>query len=420
MPQIQSKIKMGSGESYRYIIDGSDNAAYSNLEKYLKISEIKKIIGRKTIYPRFRIFVLNPDETICYQIPNEDILSGGSYSENYQNGARRTLSFSLNNQNGKYTPSINNFWTNTKVLLDVGIEIPDEEIIIWFHKGVYIITSANPSKSTENKTVSISCADKFEVLSGRRVTVRETVEVPVGSVIKDVIRDALLYDGGVGEPLDPTPFFYHPSFEGKVTPISVSISSGSNYGELITQLANILSAEVFYDSYGSLNFIPINEAISDGEKPNLWDYSISNLQNEDFSINLNEFVNCVYVVGANINGYTYTSIRKNEDPSSPISVGRIGLRVGDIINDSNITTQQLADERAEYELRKKIIAESTLSSSAIFNPLLSVNNIVTYTDKEDFQLERDRFLIQSISFNLGYDGTMSLSVSNLNNLPFVS
>ena len=29
------------------------------------------------------------------------------------------------------------------------------------------------------------------------------------------------------------------------------------------------------------------------------------------------------------------------------------------------------------------------------------------------------FLIQSISFNLGYDGVMSLSVSNINNLPFV-
>ena len=90
-----------------------------------------------------------------------------------------------------------------------------------------------------------------------------------------------------------------------------------------------------------------------------------------------------------------------------------------MINDSNITTDQLAEERAEYELRKKIISESTLSSSVMFNPLLSVNNIVTYTDEEDFDMKRERFLIQSISFNLGYDGLMSLSVSNINNLPFV-
>lgn len=418
MPQISNQIRMGSGENYKYIIDGK-NAAVGDIEKYLKISEIKKVIGRKTIYPRFRIFVLNPDETVNYQLPNEDILSGGSYNENYQNGSRRTLSFSLNNQEGKYTPSINNLWVDTKVLLDVGLEVPDENLIIWFHKGVFVITSANPSKSTETKAVSISCADKFEILNGRRGTVGTTVEIPPGMLIKDVIQDILWYDGGTGDVLDPTPFFYHPAFEGKVTPITMTLSAGSNYGSLITQIADVLSAEVFYDSYGQLNFVPTVDVISDGDKPNLYDYSIENLQNENFSIDLNSFVNCVYVVGANVNGHTCTAVKKNEDPTSPISVGRIGLRVADVINDSNITTDQLAEERAEYELRKKIIAESTLSSSVMFNPLLSVNNIVTYTDEEDFNMKRERFLIQSISFNLGYDGLMSLSVSNINNLPFV-
>lgn len=56
MPQISNQIRMGSGENYKYIIDGK-NAAVGDIEKYLKISEIKKVIGRKTIYPRFRIFV---------------------------------------------------------------------------------------------------------------------------------------------------------------------------------------------------------------------------------------------------------------------------------------------------------------------------------------------------------------------------
>ena len=308
---------------------------------------------------------------------------------------------------------------DTKVLLDVGLEVPDENLIIWFHKGVFVITSANPSKSTETKTVSISCADKFEILNGKRGTVGTTVEIPPGMVIKDVIQDILWYDGGTGDVLDPIPFFYHPAFEGKVTPITMTLSAGSNYGSLITQIADVLSAEVFYDSYGQRNFVPTVDVMSDGDKPNLYDYSIENLQNENFSIDLNSFVNCVYVVGANVNGHTCTAVKKNEDPTSPISVGRIGLRVADVINDSNITTDQLAEERAEYELRKKIIAESTLSSSVMFNPLLSVNNIVTYTDEEDFDMKRERFLIQSISFNLGYDGLMSLSVSNINNLPFV-
>ena len=36
MPQISNQIKMGSGENYKYIIDGK-NAAVGDIEKYLKI-----------------------------------------------------------------------------------------------------------------------------------------------------------------------------------------------------------------------------------------------------------------------------------------------------------------------------------------------------------------------------------------------
>jgi hypothetical protein len=44
------------------------------------------LISHYTIYPRFRFFILNSDETERYEIPQEDILQDGSYSENYQNG----------------------------------------------------------------------------------------------------------------------------------------------------------------------------------------------------------------------------------------------------------------------------------------------------------------------------------------------
>ena len=54
-----------------------------------------------------------------------------------------------------------------------------------------------------------------------------------------------------------------------------------------------------------------------------------------------------------------------------------------------------------------------------FNPLLLVNNLVTITD-EFYGLQEQKFLIQSISCNLGYDGMMSISVSNLQNLPFLN
>ena len=83
---------------------------------------------------------------------------------------------------------------------------------------------------------------------------------------------------------------------------------------------------------------------------------------------------------------------ENNNPASPINVSRIGYRTGNVINDTNITNEILAKERADYELRLVTIAKMTLNSSVPFNPLLSVNNLVKYTD-EFFELQAQRFLI---------------------------
>lgn len=363
---------------------------------------------------------MNDDETVCYQIPNEDIISGGSYQENYQNGSRRTLSFSLYNDDGKYTPSINKFWVNTKVRLDIGLEVPDERITIWFNHGVFLMSAPNPSHSSDGSTVSINCADKFTIFENSTGIISTTTEIPPGSKIKDVIQDIQNIDLGNGSVLDPIPMFIDPTFEESVVQQTISLSAGQTYGEMLKQLSNMISAEIFYDSTGVLTIAPIVELMNDGDKPVLYDYEAGrgNLQNDDFSLDVDSFVNSVQVIGSNINGRTVTALAENTDPSSPLSIDRIGRRSLSPITDTNITTDVLAQERADYELRQRLIAKSTLNSNVFFNPLLGVNNLVTYTD-EFYGLRRDRFLIQSISFSLNYDGMMSLSVSNINNLPFV-
>ena len=88
-------------------------------------SDILRVVNSNNIPPRYKIYVLYPDDTINYEIPLEDIKSGGSYSENYQDGQRRTLNFSLYNGHKKYTPNINTFWADTRIRLDLGIEMPN-------------------------------------------------------------------------------------------------------------------------------------------------------------------------------------------------------------------------------------------------------------------------------------------------------
>ena len=77
----------------------------------------------------------------------------------------------------------------------------------------------------------------------------------------------------------------------------------------------------------------------------------------------------------------------------------------------------MAQDRANYELRKVGILNTTFNLEVSFNPLLLVNNLIT-VDDDFFKLNRSKFLIQSISYNIGTDSKMTLTVSNLTNFGY--
>lgn len=54
------------------------------------MSYITRVLKRPQLNVRYRLFVLNPDESVNTEIPEEDIIiNSGNYTENYQNGQRR-------------------------------------------------------------------------------------------------------------------------------------------------------------------------------------------------------------------------------------------------------------------------------------------------------------------------------------------
>ena len=98
-----NRTRSGSGDLISYYSENKDNALITAASStdLLKL-EIEKPITR----PRYRFCWLNEDETVREILPDEDIVLGGSYQENYQNGQRRSISITLFNETGKYTPSI--------------------------------------------------------------------------------------------------------------------------------------------------------------------------------------------------------------------------------------------------------------------------------------------------------------------------
>lgn len=416
MNNLVKYINFISGEALGFSV--TQDSIY--MDQDVDIDDLIFQINNNMVSSTFRFLVLYPDETINYEIPSEDIKQGGSWSENYQNGQRRSISFTLYNNDDKYTPNINTFWAGTRLRLEMGAILNSGQII-WFQKGVFVINTVTPSKTSSGKEVSVSASDKFSLFEDNTGRIDSTYEIPIGSNIEDVIKTILLNDMGNGFPLDSKPLIYHSSFKNKKTQSTISKSAGDTFGSLLLELATQLSAEIFYNSCGNLVFIPINEVTSDQDKPLIYDYETikGDISELNFAIDMSQIINRVIVVGSSNNGGVYQYIAENNDPASPLCCQRIGYRTANVITDSNITSDLLAKERANYELRQQLIIKSSTSATVLFNPLLEVNNLIAISD-DSFELRHERFLLSGITCSLDFNNQMTISFSNIKNLSFIT
>ena len=379
------------------------------------IEYLEQQINLNHVTPRFRIYVLHADETINYEIPSENIKAGGSYSENYQNGQRRSLSFTLWNENKQYSPNIDTLWAGTRLRFDIGITVGVETL--WFVKGYFIITKASPSLTPSGKEVAISASDKFALFDGTLGRLADTYEITEGTDIREVIENIKTLELGDGSIRDTKPIFYHEKFENKTVQVSIVKNAGETFSDILLELATQLSAEIFYSATGNLTIVPITDVTQDKNKSVLYSFNDTDgdMSQLNFDYDYNSIINRVVVLGNSQNGGVYRGVAVNNDERSPLCYQRIGYRTDNIINDSNIYSDILAGERAEYELRQKLILKSSVSFSVLFNPFLTVNNLISI-NSEFYNLVNEKFLIQSISFGLDFSGQMNLTISNIQNL----
>ena len=380
---------------------------------------VQKIIKRAVIKPQFKVSVLNPDETVSYVIPSEDIPEGGiSYTEEYQSGQRRNITLTLINKDGKYTPSINGIWLTTKFRLDIGLVYKKK--VIWFPRGVYIMGDVSLTHQGASNEVEIQLKDKFAQFENKLGTLESGYEVEVGSKIGDAIKGILNFDRGDGYIMDYKPIILDPSLIDFVTQSTIRVDEGGNLGQVISELATQLSAEYYYNNTGNLCFYPINSTVDDSSKPVIWTFQNINRELHNLSLNYKneEVINVVKVIGDNVGGRIYSAIATNENPSSPICIQRVGRRAAPQYNEANVWSQDLANDLARYYLRQNSFLGVDFTCSVAFNPILVVNNICE-VENSFLQYKREKLLITSISYN-SQDGLMSLRLCNTSDLPFKS
>ena len=396
--------------------------------------EYRVAVQSATLYPVIKVELLDQFENAYAEISEEITDNSGSIQSTLQQGVRNTVSFSIFDPAGKFIPDANNklFWIGKKFKLYVGLATEQKAIqlngqttgisgdIFWFSKGVYIITDINAQKDNSgNQTISFTGVDKYGAFTndtgyGEMIG---TFSFDVGMSISYVIKNVLKQDIGNGQMLDPLEPIIDPDLQEYKLQLAFSKGPGSYIGDLLSDLATTLHADIYYDMDGHLN---VKKSLNFDEYKNVqnqWNFTERSAEYISAQVNyqLKNIANYIYVVGDNpLGGQIPIAIAENNDARSPLSVAKIG-RKSRYIEKSTIYSQQEAENYAQYILKTACLLGHQISFACTLIPSLELDNTFSLTDSY-YQYDRQEFIITAITYPIGV-GTMSISGCSIKELP---
>lgn len=357
--------------------------------------------------PIVKIEILrNVDETIIDSIVGDILNEGGNLTITRQNGIRRSVEFTLMNITGKYIPQIDGrVWIRQKVRIYFGLRINEQEY--WISQGIYVMDNPTALSDLSRKTVNIKALDKFSLLDGTLGgELDDNLVFPAGSSVFQTIRTVLEMSG------DPKSSLIDVDLT-QITCYAIEKTCGDKLGDILIELANMLSLEVFYDTNGYLRFQNPVDPLYSGSSYDFGDAEYNYLgasQEYKFA----DVYNAVLVIGDNSNGQTYSYEAVNNDLLSNINVNALGFKRTKVITDTNIYSTDLAMKRAKYELNLISRLQSSIKINIIPMCHLDVGDVVTLTDPS-LKLDRQRFLINGISIPFSIGSKMSIDATIVNN-----
>lgn len=350
-----------------------------------------------------------------------DILTAKPTQQNQAagNSIRRSINVTASDPDGKYSPSKDSmFWYNRKFRLWDGVVIGDD--VYWQEQGVYYSLSTEE----ENKIITISAADKFAALNGEvnigRCVTPFTTDISAADIyVADLIRDTLMINTG-SLPLDLMTPIIDPIFDDTKLYADIALDAGQFYGEILTTLAGMYGADVYYDRSGRLNFR--RKAVTDRpwwyqHQGYAWTFTendVNIVQGIRRSTTL-KAVNCVTVMTDNAEGDTGCYTAKNTNPESPICVQNVGEQYPDepivyiALGDTSLDSpDEKCRQYAEYLLMQHTAQALTETFTTIEIPHLKVDDMIL--------LHGEPRLITGISID-HHSRLMQLTVCNTAFLP---
>lgn len=295
-------------------------------------------------------------------------------------------------------------WLDKFIKVYVGTDNPrNGNKTVWNNMGLFLINNPESVYNATTNTITFEGLDLMAKLTGRRngQLPAVTTVVPAESKVADVVKQTITQLGGFDK--------YIIQDAGYEIPYDIKKDMGSTIYDLLVEIRDLYSDwEMFFDVDGVFHWQQIPNGINE---PVVLDFNqlkqkviISKTVDVDFE----NVKNHIIVYGRLLdNGEQVMATSTDTISSSPYNVDSIG-QINYIVDDEKIYNNDLAQQRADYELFLHARMNDSITLEIV--PLYWLNDVnvkIAHTNK-NVGIEGE-YLIKTLEIPLGVGNNMTIT-----------
>lgn len=339
----------------------------------------------------------------------EGNLVDGSISVDADNDIRRTCSVTLAIKNlNKIVSPDNELWIDKYIRVYEGIDNPRNKFeTVWYIMGVFLINNPNTVYNAAESSLSFEGLDLMAKITGRRNGQLPQIStvVPAGSKIADVVKQTITELAGFTN--------YIIVDKGLEVPYDIKLDVGATIYDLLVELRDLYpNWEMFFDVYGVFHWEPIPTGETDPVVLDFDQLKQKLIINDSVNVDFENVKNNIIVYGRLLdNGIQVKAVATDTIDESPYNIDKIGM-INYVIEDTNIYSNDLAKQRAEYELYIHARLNDSISLEIVPVYWLNDVNVKIKCTNEEIGIEGE-YLIKSLQIPLGIDSGMTINAMKI-------
>lgn len=335
----------------------------------------------------------------------EGKVTDGSISIDATSDIRRTCNITLVVENSEniLAPG-GQVWLDKFIKVYVGTDNPrNGNETVWNNMGLFLINNPESVYNATTNTITFEGLDLMAKLTGRRngQLPAVTTVVPAESKVADVVKQTITQLGGFDK--------YIIQDAGYEIPYDIKKDMGSTIYDLLVEIRDLYSDwEMFFDVDGVFHWQQIPNGINEPVVLDFNQLKQKVIISETIDVDFENVKNHIIVYGRLLdNGEQVMATSTDTISSSPYNVDSIG-QINYIVDDEKIYNNDLAQQRADYELFLHARMNNSITLEIV--PLYWLNDVnvkIAHTNK-NVGIEGE-YLIKTLEIPLGVGNNMTIT-----------